>query len=220
MTGYGRLSGNMLGYVAQCLCLIAPTKSCSTLLGVPLMRRVRDQQFNPSDIPFCGLRGNTCTEGNSMVYDYRFHTPPRANDCWVKVARQKGKEAFAQACARQVSALDDNAVAWIDAAVAAVTKNIDTILARTATTAGELEVIKDARGTIAKLKLVADNISAVKKDAEQCAKLPISMESEQDTGWQVSLFRQTLRLRSKRTGRNLTSRCMRLRSVRLLLLGR
>ena len=80
--------------------------------------------------------------------------------------------------------MDDNAVAWTDAAVAVVTKNIDTIWAKTATGAGELEVIKDARGTIAKLEIVADNISAVKKDAEQCAELPISIESEQDTGWQ------------------------------------
>ena len=44
-------------------------------------------------------------------------------------------------------------------------------------------LIEDARETIAKLRNVADNISAVKKAAEQCAKLPDSIKPEQYSGW-------------------------------------
>jgi len=66
---------------------------------------------------------------------------------------------------------------------AAVTKNIDAFLAKAAVAAGELEAIEDARETIEKLKNVADNIGAVKKAAEQCAKVPSSIKPEQYSGW-------------------------------------
>jgi len=85
--------------------------------------------------------------------------------------------------ASQISPGIGNAVAWVDAAQAAVTKNIDAFLAKAAVAAGELEAIEDARETIAKLKNVADNINAVKKAAEQCAKLPDFIKPEQYSGW-------------------------------------
>lgn len=77
-----------------------------------------------------------------------------------------------------------NAVAWADAAQVAVSKNIDTFLAKAAIAAGGLGAIEDARETIAKLRNVADNISAVKKAAEQCAKLLDFIQPEQYSGWQ------------------------------------
>lgn len=77
--------------------------------------------------------------------------------------------------ASQISPGVGNAVAWADAAQAAVTNNIDAFLAKVAVATGELETIEDARETTAKLKDIADNISAVKKAAEQCAKVPRSI---------------------------------------------
>lgn len=97
--------------------------------------------------------------------------------------RMKDAQKSLGSLASQISPGIGNAVAWADAAQAAVTKNIDAFLAKAAVAAGELEAIEDARETIAKLKNVADNIGAVKKAAEQCAKLPSSIKPEQYSGW-------------------------------------
>lgn len=86
--------------------------------------------------------------------------------------------------ASKISPAIGDAVAWADAAQAAVTKNIDAFLAKAAAAAGELETIEDAKETIATLKKVADNINAVKAAAEQCVKLPNSIKPEQYSGWQ------------------------------------
>jgi hypothetical protein len=98
--------------------------------------------------------------------------------------RMKDAQKSLGSLASQISPGIGNAVAWADAAQAAVTKNIDAFLAKAAVAAGELDAIEDARETIAKLRNVADNISAVKKAAEQCAKLPDSIKPEQYSGWQ------------------------------------
>ena len=96
---------------------------------------------------------------------------------------ERGAEALGSLASR-VFPGNDNAVAWADAAQAAVTKNMDTFLAKAATPAGELKAIEDTRETVPKLKNVADTISAVKKAAEQYIKLSSSIKMEQYTGWQ------------------------------------
>lgn len=98
--------------------------------------------------------------------------------------RMKDAQKALGSLASQISPNIGNAVAWADAAQAAVTKNIDAFLAKAAAAAGELDAIEDAKETIAKLKNVADNINAIRAAAEQCAKLPSSIKPEQFSGWQ------------------------------------
>ena len=101
----------------------------------------------------------------------------------VAQGRMKEAQKSLGSLASQIPPGIGNAMAWADGAQAAATKNIDAFLAKAAVAAGELEAIEDARETIAKLKNVADNIGAVKKAAEQCAKVQNSIKPEQYSGW-------------------------------------
>ena len=57
--------------------------------------------------------------------------------------RMKDAQKLLGSLASQISTGISNAVAWVDAAQAAVTKNIDAFLAKVAIAAGELEAIED-----------------------------------------------------------------------------
>jgi hypothetical protein len=76
-----------------------------------------------------------------------------------------------------------NKLAWIEAAQAAVNRNVDAFLAKATRAAGEMEWIKSAKDTIDYLKPVAANIQAIQTAAKECAKVPLSITPAEYPGW-------------------------------------
>lgn len=102
-------------------------------------------------------------------------------------AAAEGRLAEAQkalgSLASQISPSISNAVAWAAAAEAAVTRNVDGFLANASKAAGEIAQIKIAKDSIDALKSVANDIKVIQAQANECAKVPLSITPNEYPGW-------------------------------------
>jgi hypothetical protein len=76
-----------------------------------------------------------------------------------------------------------NKVTWIEAAQAAVNRDVDVFLALAIRVTGEIMWIKSAKDTINALKSAASNIPAIQKAAKECAKVPLHITPAEYPGW-------------------------------------
>lgn len=83
----------------------------------------------------------------------------------------------------QISPSISNAVAWAEAAEAAVAKKVDEFVAKASKAAGELDAIKTAKESIKTLNAVADNINAIRAAAVKCATIPEAIKPNKYNGW-------------------------------------
>jgi copper chaperone CopZ len=113
----------------------------------------------------------------------------------LEAAAQGRLQEAAQALsslAPQISPDIRNTVAWVEAAQAVVTKNVDSFLGKLASVAGEIDLVMVAKEDIDKLRTVANDIGAIQAAAQQCAKVSTSITPQAFPGWKDVVSQATL----------------------------
>ncbi|KAK3619409.1 hypothetical protein LTR56_024035 [Elasticomyces elasticus] len=83
----------------------------------------------------------------------------------------------------QIAPSISNTAAWVDAAQAVVTRNVDEFVTKASKAAGELEAIQSAKKSIETLKDVENDINAIRTTAVKCATLPKAIQPNEYPGW-------------------------------------
>ncbi|KAK0616121.1 hypothetical protein B0T17DRAFT_601976 [Bombardia bombarda] len=96
---------------------------------------------------------------------------------------QEAKSALG-GLASQISPDISNAVAWADAAQAAITRDVDGFLSKAASAANDIDMVVSAKKGIEKPQTAANSMVAIREAATECAKVPWSITPNAFPDWE------------------------------------